>query len=88
MSTRVQVVSLGIGSVGGFILGACLFLIVRLGAQTHTGWANFYKRQGEKRVVKRRIVSASGERGVGVGNVGRTGWKRRVSRPVVKAKEG
>jgi len=46
MSTRMQVVSLGIGSVGGFILGACLFLIVRVGAETHTGWAKFYKRRG------------------------------------------
>jgi hypothetical protein len=86
MSTRMQVVSLGIGSIGGFILGACLFLIVRVGAETHTGWANFYKRRGEERVVERRIVSASGERGLG--SVGRNSWKRRVSRTVIKAKEG
>ena len=84
----MQVVSLGIGSIGGFILGACLFLIVRVGAESHTGWANFYKRRGGERATERRVVSASGERGFGVGNVGQTGWKRRVSRTMVKAKEG
>ena len=38
--------------------------------------------------MEKHIVSASGERDFGDGNVGRTGWKRRVSRPLVKAKEG
>jgi len=84
MSTRMQVVSLGIGSMGGFILGACLFLVVRVGAEAHTSWVNFYKRHDGERVVGRRIVSTSGERGVGVGN----SWRRRTSRTVVKTKEG
>jgi hypothetical protein len=84
----MQVVSLGIGSMGGFILGACLFLILRVGAEAHAGWANFYKQRGGERVVGRRMVSTSGERGLGVGNIGRTGWKRRASRAVVKTKEG
>lgn len=70
MSTHTQVVSFGIGSTGGFIIGACLFLIVRLGAETHTGWANLYKGRGGKRVMERHAGFASGERGFGDGNVG------------------
>jgi len=84
----MQIVSLGIGSMGGFILGACLFLIVRVRTEAYIGWANFYKRRGGERVVERRIVSTSGERGLGVGSIGRTGWKRRASRTVSKTKEG
>lgn len=74
--------------MGGFILGACLFLIVRVGAEAETGWANFYKRRGGERVVGRRVVSTSGERGLEIGSIGRTGWKRRASRAVSKTKEG
>lgn len=84
----MQIVSLGIGSMGGFILGACLFLIVRVGAEAHIGWANFYKRRGGERAVGRRIISTSGERGLGIGSIGLPGWKRRASRTVSKTKEG
>jgi len=82
----MQIISLGIGLMGGFILGACLFLIVRVGAEAQTGWANSYERRGGERIVGKRIVSASGERGIGVGSIGRR--KRRASRTVSKAKEG
>lgn len=84
----MQIVSLGIGSMGGFILGACLFLIVRVGAEAHAGWANFYKQQGRGRVMGRRIVSTNGERGLGVSSISRTGWKRLAPRRVSKTKEG
>ena len=84
----MQIVSLGIGSIGGFILGACLFLIVRVGAEAQTGWASFYQRRGGERFVRGRIISTSGERGLGIGRTGRTGWTRRASRTASRTKEG
>jgi hypothetical protein len=84
----MQIISLGIGSVGGFILGACLFLIFHVGAAVQIAWAGFYKRRGGERVVGRRTVSTSGERGFGVGDIGPPGWKRLAWRSVSKTKQG